>query len=67
MNSGGEKEDYKCKLIGGGSPSHLKPYLFCSVAIHYTHINIRYALLLLLTVPMYTTLSKLSEHALLCS
>ena len=47
-------EDYiKCELIGGGSSRHLKPFsnLFI-VAVHYTHINTRYVLLLLLTAPM---------------
>ena len=52
-------EDYiKCERIGGGSPRHLGTFsnLFF-VAVHYTHINTCYVLLLLLTEPMYTMLS----------
>ena len=47
-------EDYiKCELIGGGSRRHLNTFssLFI-VAVHYTHSNTCYALLLLLTSPM---------------
>ena len=39
-----------CELIGGGSNGHVTLYLTC--------------LLLLLTAPMYTMLSKVSEHTI---
>ena len=41
------------ELIGGGSARHLNTFsnLFI-VAVHYTHINTCYVLLLLLTAPM---------------
>ena len=43
-----------CKLIGEGSPRHLNTYsnLFI-VAVHYTHINTYYVLLLLLTTHVH--------------
>ena len=59
LSSGGEVEDYiKCELSGGGSPRHLNSFSNLSiVAVHYTHINTCYVLLLWVTVPMYTMLS----------
>ena len=57
-------EDYiKCELIDGGSPRYLDTISnLLIVAIHHTHINTCYVLLLLLTVSMCTTLSKIWEH-----
>ena len=48
----------KCELSGRESPRLLNNFsnLFI-VAVHYTHINTCYIMLLLLTSPMYTTLS----------
>ena len=47
-------EDYiKCELICGGSPRHINTLSnLYIVAVHYTHINTHYVLLLLLTAPI---------------
>ena len=57
-------------------PLHTHQHMLCIAAIvdcthvhhfvHYTHINTCYVLLLLLTAPMYTMLSKISEHTIPC-
>ena len=59
--------------MGGGSPRQLNTLLlllllllFILMAVHYTHISKHYVLLLLLTVPMYTMLSKIPEHTIPC-
>ena len=44
-----------CELIGGGSLRNLHSVYF---AVHYTHINTCYVMLLLLTVHIYTMLSR---------
>ena len=50
-------EDYiKCEIIGGGLLELYTLSNLSIVAVHHTHINTRYVLLLLLT-PMYTMLS----------
>ena len=64
LSSGGEKEDY-IKCVVGGSLRHLNTfsnffYFYCWLST--THINTHYVLLLLVTVPMYTMLSKISER-----
>ena len=47
-------EDYiKSDLMGRGCPRHLNTSVFIA-AVHYTHINTCYVLLLLLTVTLYT-------------
>ena len=54
-------EDYiKYELFGGESPRHLS---FLLLALHYTHINTCYILLLLLTVPMYAQLASFGNIA----
>ena len=63
LSSGGEKEDYKCELIGGDSPRHSNT---SSIIAHYTYITTCCILLLLLTVSMYTMLLKISEHTISC-
>ena len=54
LSSGEVVEDYiKYELISRGSPRHLNKFsnLFI-VAVHYTHTNTCYVLLLLLTAPI---------------
>ena len=46
-----------CKLSEGGSPRLFNTSNLFIVAVHYTHINTCYVLLLLLTAPMHTMLS----------
>ena len=55
-----------CELIAGGSPRQLTLFPTCYCWLYTTHINTCYVLLLLLTAPMYTMLSKISEHTISC-
>ena len=50
----------KCERIGEGTPRHLNTFSnFLFLAVYYTHISKCYVMLLFLTVPMYTILSKI--------
>ena len=58
-------EDYKCELVGGGSPRYLNTFLnLFIVAVHYTQSNTCYVLLLLL---LYTThMAIYAMHCFYC-
>ena len=61
--------DIKCELIGGGSPRYLNTFsnLFivgCTLHTSTPTMYCCYVLLLLLTLPMYAMLSKISEHTI---
>ena len=54
-------EDYiKCELIGRGSTRHLNAFsnIFIVGSTLHTYINTCYVLLLLVSVPMYTTSTR---------